>query len=98
MVSIAIMAAAVLLIYVTQSALAFYFVASMAGFAMAGVQSVSRAMVGETVPKGEKRRVFWILLGGRSCIIVLGPSIYGWVAADFAHRFMVTQGLDAQDR
>lgn len=95
MLSIAIMATAVILIYITQSALAFYFVASLAGFAMAGVQSVSRALVGKIVPKGKSAEFFgFYSVAGRASSF-LGPSIYGWVAADFAHRFVVTQGLDA---
>ena len=95
MLSIAIMAAAVLLIYITRSALAFYFVASLAGFAMAGVQSLARTMVGKIVPKGKSAEFFgFYSVAGRTSSF-LGPLIYGWVAADFAYRFMVTQGLDA---
>ncbi|MHB1354814.1 MAG: MFS transporter [Anaerolineae bacterium] len=95
MLSIAIMATAVILIYITQTALAFFFVASLAGFAMAGVQSVSRAMVGKIVPKAQSAEFFgFYSVAGRTSSF-LGPAVYGWVAADFAHRFMVTQGLDA---
>ncbi len=93
--SIALMIVAVLLIYITPNATMFYVVASLAGFAMAGVQSVSRTMVGKISPKGKSAEFFgFYSVAGRTSSF-LGPSMYGWVAADLAHRFMVTQGLDA---
>ncbi|MCE5257720.1 MAG: MFS transporter [Chloroflexi bacterium] len=93
--SIVLMTVAVLLIYITPSATMFYIVASVAGFAMAGVQSVSRTMVGKISPKDKSAEFFgFYSVAGRTSSF-LGPSIYGWVAADLAHRFMVTQGLDA---
>lgn len=95
MLSIAIMAISVLLIYITPSKEIFFCVASLAGFAMAGVQSLARTMVGKIVPKGKSAEFFgFYSVAGRASSF-LGPSIYGWVAADFAYRFMVTQGLAA---
>ncbi|MHB9034969.1 MAG: MFS transporter, partial [Anaerolineae bacterium] len=94
-VSIALMAIAVLLIYITPTATMFYAVASLAGFAMAGVQSVSRTMVGIITPKGKSAEFYgFYSVAGRTSSFI-GPAVYGWVAADFAHRFMVSQGLDA---
>jgi len=95
LLSIILMIVSVLLIYITPNATVFFLVAGLAGFAMAGVQSVGRTMVGLISPKGQSAEFFgFYSVAGRTSSF-LGPSIYGWVSADFAQRYMVTRGLDA---
>jgi len=94
LVAIGLMALAVLLIYITPNATMFFMVASLAGLAMAGVQSVSRTIVGLISPVAKSAEFYgFYSVAGRTSSF-LGPLVYGWVAADFAHRYMLTHGMD----
>jgi len=94
LLSLALMAVSVLLIYITRTAIVFYIVASIAGFAMAGVQSVSRTMVGKISPIGKSAEFYgFYSVAGRTSSF-LGPSIYGLAAASFAHQYIATQSMD----
>jgi UMF1 family MFS transporter len=92
--SIVLMIAAVVWMFFAQTITSFYLVGALAGLAMAGVQSVSRAMVGVLVPSKQSGEFYgFFAVAGRTSSFI-GPTIYGWVAFEAA-RFFEAQGLSA---
>jgi len=87
MLSIVFMIAAVVWMYFAQTVTSFYMVGALAGFAMAGVQSVSRAMVGVLVPRKQSAEFYgFFAVAGRTSSFI-GPTVYGWIAAEAALRY-----------
>jgi MFS transporter, UMF1 family len=72
---------------VNYSLTAFYVIGGLAGFALTGVQSVSRTMVGQLAPE-EKSAEFYgfFAMAGRSSSFI-GPTLYGIIAAEAALYF-----------
>jgi len=68
------------LIMVVQNDVGFYIIAGLAGFAMAGVQSISRGMVAAFAPEGQSAEFYGIATVAGSTTFV-GPAVFGWVAA-----------------
>lgn len=90
--SIALMVLAILLMSFAQSALFFYFIGALAGFAMAGVQSVSRTMVGVLSPPGQSAEFYgFFAVAGRTSSFI-GPAVYGGVAFRVARWYQETMG------
>ncbi len=82
--SIAAMITAIILMFFAQTQLFFYFIGALAGFAMAGIQSVSRTMVGMLCPAGQSAEFYgFFAVAGRTSSFI-GPTIYGWIAAEVA--------------
>lgn len=72
----------------------FYIVGGLAGFALTGVQSVSRTLVGQFAPEGKSAEFYGFFeVGGRTSSF-LGPTIYGFIAAEAAIVY-VGRGQDA---
>jgi UMF1 family MFS transporter len=92
-VSILLMVACIAALYFAQTSVVFYIIGVVAGVAMAGVQSVSRTMVGLFAPPGQSGEFygFFSFMGRTSSFI--GPGIYGWLAAEAAIWYKA-QGLD----
>jgi UMF1 family MFS transporter len=86
-VSILLMVAAMIVLYFNQSRTGFFLIGSLAGFALTGVQSVSRSMVGILSPPGRSAEFYGLFaVAGRTSSFV-GPTIYGWMAAEAALWF-----------
>jgi UMF1 family MFS transporter len=80
-VSLLLMIVPVVWLYFTRSRLAFYFIGGLAGFALTGVQSVSRTMVGSFSPPGQSAEFYgFFAVAGRTSSFV-GPTIFGLLAA-----------------
>ncbi|MBN2047528.1 MAG: MFS transporter [Anaerolineaceae bacterium] len=79
-------------IYLTRNVWGFYVVGASAGFALTGVQSVSRTLVGQLAPE-EKSAEFYgfFAVAGRTSSFI-GPTIYGWAAA-FATGIFLKRGM-----
>ncbi len=78
--SIVMMIFAVTMMFFAQSRFVFYLIGIAAGFAMAGIQSVSRTMVGMLSPAGQSAEFYgFFAVAGRTSSFI-GPTIYGWVA------------------
>jgi len=93
--SILLMVLAIILMFFTRTALFFFFVGALAGFAMAGMQSVSRTMVGVLSPPGQSAEFYgFFAVAGRTSSFV-GPTIYGGVAYRVAQWYENTRGLSA---
>jgi UMF1 family MFS transporter len=93
-ISLLLMMGAVIWLLFNQSLLGFFFIGALAGFALTGVQSVSRTMVGMFSPPGRSAEFYGLFaVSGRTSSFV-GPVIYGWVAAEAALWFQAQgQGL-----
>jgi UMF1 family MFS transporter len=68
-------------LYFTRSRLAFYIIGGIAGFALTGVQSVSRTLVGMFSPEGKSAEFYgFFAVTGRTSSFI-GPTIFGFLAA-----------------
>lgn len=92
-VSIMLMILAIVLMYFTQTATFFFFVGALAGFAMAGMQSVSRTMVGMLSPPGQSAEFYgFFAVAGRTSSFI-GPTVYGYVAYWVANWYERQKGM-----
>jgi len=72
----------VIWMFFNQSLTCFFLIGAAAGFALTGVQSVSRTMVGSLSPPGQSAEFYgFFAVAGRTSSFV-GPTIFGWVAAE----------------
>lgn len=86
-VSLLLMIVPVIWLYFTRSKLAFYFIGGLAGFALTGVQSVSRTLVGMFSPPGKSAEFYgFFAVTGRTSSFI-GPTIFGLLAAWAAKQF-----------
>jgi UMF1 family MFS transporter len=93
LLSLALMILTVLILMVVQSVPMFYVVGAMAGFALTGVQSVSRTMVGQLAPPGKAAEFYgFYSMAGRTSSFI-GPTVYGWLAAFLTFRLQ-DRGMD----
>jgi UMF1 family MFS transporter len=90
-IAILMMIGVVSWLFFTHSLLAFFVIGAIAGFAMAGAQSVSRTLVGVFSPPGQSAEFFGLFaVTGRTSSFV-GPAIFGFIAAEAA-LWYETQG------
>jgi len=83
-ISIVLMVSIVIAMIVTQTITGFFIIGAFAGFALTGVQSISRTMVGLFAPEGKSAEFFgFFAVAGRTSSFI-GPTVYGLVAADAA--------------
>lgn len=86
--SIAVMAFAIVWIQVNEDPRMFYVIGCLAGFAMAGLQAVSRTMVAKLIPVSQAAEFYGMFaLVGRSSSVI-GPAIFGWLAAESAADYL----------
>lgn len=72
----------------------FYIIGALAGFALTGVQSVSRTMVGYFAPEGRSAEFYGIFaVTGRTSSFI-GPTVYGFLAFEAARWFVNNRGLE----
>ena len=94
-ISLLLMVVPVVWLYFSYSKLEFYFLGGLAGFALTGVQSVSRTMVGTFAPRGKSAEFYgFFAVTGRTSSFI-GPTIFGLLAASASEWYMATQGLTA---
>lgn len=92
--SILLMVAAVMGLYFNQGQTGFFILGGLAGFAMAGIQSVSRTMVAMFAPPGKSAEFYgFFSVAGRTSSFI-GPGVYGWLAAEAAIWYKA-QGMAA---
>ncbi len=83
----------VIWLYFTDSKLEFYFLGGLAGFALTGVQSLSRTAVGMFAPSGQSAEFYgFFAVTGRTSSFI-GPTIFGLLAAWASERYVVTRQL-----
>lgn len=82
--SLALMIGAIVWMYFNRSLVSFYVIGGVAGFALTGVQSVSRTMIGFLAPEGRSAEFYgFFSVAGRTSSFI-GPTVYGIVAARVA--------------
>jgi len=80
--SIFMMVICVAALYFATTQTHFFIIGAFVGVAMAGIQSVSRAMVATFSPPGKSGEFFgFFALTGRTSSFV-GPAVFGWLAAE----------------
>lgn len=91
-ISILMMTAVVLGMLFTRTIEGFFVIGGLAGFALTGVQVISRTMVGYFSPKGKSAEFFgFFAVAGRTSSFI-GPTVYGILAAEAALWFQ-RQGM-----
>lgn len=92
-ISILLMVACIAAMYFAQNQTHFFIIGAFIGVAMAGVQSVSRAMVATFSPPGKSGEFFgFFALTGRTSSFI-GPVVFGWLAAESTLWYQ-SQGQD----
>lgn len=85
--SLVIMIGAVVWLLFVDQLYVFFIVGGVAGFALTGVQSVSRTLVGQFAPEGKSAEFYGFFeVGGRTSSFI-GPTVYGILAAEAAILF-----------
>jgi len=91
--SIIIMIGAVVWMLFNQTLIGFFIIASVAGFALTGVQAVTRTMTGTFAPKGQSAEFYsFFAIAGRTSSFI-GPTVYGLLATAVALR-LESQGME----
>lgn len=91
--SIISMSAAIIWMLFNQTLTGFFIIGALAGFALTGVQSISRTMVGIFAPKGQSAEFFgFFSVVGRTSSFI-GPTVYGFLALWAARWFASKQGM-----
>jgi len=92
-IALLLMIVPVVWLYFSYSRLEFYFIGGLAGFALTGVQSVSRTVVGMFTPPGRSAEFYgFFAVTGRTSSFI-GPTIFGIMAAEATEWYQKVQGL-----
>lgn len=82
-------------LYFSHSKFDFYLIGALAGFALTGVQSVSRSVVGMFSPPGQSAEFYGLFaVAGRTSSFI-GPTIFGLTAARATKWFMAQGQAEA---
>jgi UMF1 family MFS transporter len=85
--SLVLMIGVVVWLFFNQTQMGFFAIGAVAGFAMAGAQSVSRTMVAIFAPAGQSAEFYgFFAFAGRTSSFI-GPLVYGTLAAEAALWF-----------
>lgn len=94
-VALLLMFAVVIWMFFNNTLLGFFFIGGVAGFALTGVQSVSRTMVGSFSPPGKSAEFYgFFAVAGRTSSFI-GPTVFGLLVGWLANKF-AEQGENAQ--
>jgi MFS transporter, UMF1 family len=83
----------VIWLYFSYSKLEFYIIGGLAGFALTGVQSLSRTIVAMFAPLGQSAEFYgFFAVTGRTSSFI-GPTIFGLLAAWASERYVETRQM-----
>jgi UMF1 family MFS transporter len=89
-----LMIAIITWMFFVQTLTQFFLIGALAGFALTGVQSVSRTAVASFSPEGRNAEFYgFFAVAGRTSSFI-GPTVYGWIAA-WAASFYAQRGQAA---
>ncbi len=92
--SVVMMIAVVVAMLFTRTLNGYFVIGAFAGFALTGVQSLSRTMVGLFAPEGRSGEFFgFFAIAGRTSSFI-GPTVYGIIAAEAAIFYAANRGMD----
>jgi UMF1 family MFS transporter len=78
-------------LYFSHSKLEFYIIGGLAGFALTGVQSLSRTIVAMFAPQGQSAEFYgFFAVTGRTSSFI-GPTIFGLLAAWASEHYVKTR-------
>ncbi len=80
-------------LFFVSSLTGFYVIGALAGFALTGVQSVSRTVVGQVCPLEKSGEFYGLFSIANQVSAFTGPAIYGFLATAFALRLFEPRGL-----
>jgi UMF1 family MFS transporter len=84
MISLVLMLACIIWMFFNQTLVGYFIIASLAGFALTGVQAVSRTMTGYFAPEGHSAEFYsFESVAGRTSSFI-GPTVYGLLAGGIA--------------
>jgi UMF1 family MFS transporter len=90
-ISLALTIVPVIWLYFSYSKLEFYIIGGLAGFALTGVQSLSRTIVAVFAPPGQSAEFYgFFAVTGRTSSFI-GPTIFGLLAASASERYVETR-------
>jgi UMF1 family MFS transporter len=89
------MIATVSLLFVVDSLAMFNVIGALAGFALTGVQSVSRTVVAQVSPAGKAAEFYGLFSLAGQVSNFTGPTIYGFLATALALRLFEPRGMAA---
>jgi UMF1 family MFS transporter len=93
--SIIMMALVVTSMIFAQNITQFYVIGALAGFALTGVQSVSRTLVSYFAPEGRSAEFYGIFaVSGRTSSFI-GPTVYGFLAFEAFKYYENNRGLSS---
>ncbi|MBC8507104.1 MAG: MFS transporter [Anaerolineales bacterium] len=92
--SVVMMIGVVVAMLFTRTLNGYFVIGAFAGFALTGVQSLSRTMVGLFAPEGRSGEFFgFFAIAGRTSSFI-GPTVYGIIAAEAAIFYAADRGMD----
>ncbi len=94
-VSLLLMMLAVSMLFFVNSLAMFNVIGALAGFALTGVQSVSRTVVGQVCPVDKAGEFYGLFSVAGQISSFTGPAIYGFLATALALRYYQPRGLSA---
>jgi UMF1 family MFS transporter len=89
---------AVIWIFFNKTLTGFFLIGALAGFALTGVQSLSRTMIGAFAPPGQSAEFFGFFgMVGRTSSFI-GPLLFGWLADKLTKYYEAQQmvGIEAE--
>ncbi len=92
-ISLVLMMIAVTMLFFVNSLLVFNLIGALAGFALTGVQSVSRTVVGQVCPVEKAAEFYGLFSVAGQISSFTGPAIYGFLATALALRLYQPRGL-----
>ena len=93
-ISVVMMIGVVVAMLFTLTLNGYFVIGAFAGFALTGVQSLSRTMVGLFAPEGRSGEFFgFFAIAGRTSSFI-GPTVYGIIAAEAAIWYAANRGMD----
>ena len=95
LISLGLMIVTVLSLFFINSLTMFNVVGAMAGFALTGVQSVSRTVVGQVCPADKSGEFYGLFSVAGQLSNFIGPTVYGLLATALALRLYEPRGLPA---
>jgi MFS transporter, UMF1 family len=94
-ISLVLMIVTVALLFVTHSLTGFNLVGALAGFALTGVQSISRTVVGQVCPVDKAAEFYGLFSTVDQISAFTGPAIFGLLATFLALRVYGPSGMAA---
>jgi UMF1 family MFS transporter len=95
LIALGLMMLAVILLMFVNSLSMFNVIGALAGFALTGVQSVSRTVVGQVTPPGKAGEFYGLFSVAGQISNFTGPALYGFLATALALRLYEPRGYTA---